>query len=268
MPRAASTVVEALSRYPRSRREDQLTELFALVLQTVPELSNWFVGQAVASGREPQLLPRGDRSLGVFTQASAPASGRPDMIIDYFDRNGRPRRILSEHKIDADFTDIQHTAYERWKSPDALVLVAPVARRPPAGFDRHITWASIAREVERILRTDPDLAGPHWRGRALKPRVPSRVRLLFELLTMLERQNVGVDRSTPVDLTDVLIFQGAAQALDHIAAFLAMVRDQDVLAALKPSDISQDGRTTWWFTLDTLEARWPVAEDTLLIVLC
>ncbi len=110
MPRAASTIVEALGRYPRSRGEDQLTELFALSLQTVPELSRWFINEALEAQPDVPGPPDG-MGPAVFTQTSALDVGRPDMILDYRDPDRRWRRILSEHKIDADFTELQRAAY-------------------------------------------------------------------------------------------------------------------------------------------------------------
>jgi hypothetical protein len=87
----------------------------------LPELARWFIETAGAPTAAAADRPR------VTTQSMLGGSGRPDMILDYRDEAGNSRRVLSEHKINADLTDLQRLAYVDWQA-DALVLVAPNAQ--------------------------------------------------------------------------------------------------------------------------------------------
>ncbi len=123
---AASTLLEALDRFPHQRREDRLTEVFAHVLATVPSLARWFILEADAPH-----VPADDAQPEFFTQGALAGAGRPDMICRYQVADTPEwRKILSEHKIDAEFTDYQREGYANWDR-DANVLVAPAEHSLP-----------------------------------------------------------------------------------------------------------------------------------------
>jgi hypothetical protein len=163
----------------------------ACALWTLPDLARWFISDAAgASPPSPGGIPK------IRTQGLLGGSGQPDMEITYRSVSG-PACILSEQKADADLTQYQRAGYPGWVR-DKLVLVAPDTgkyRRAPQ-FDAHISWLRIAQEMHRIAARRGQSA---WREKALLPEEPSVLRFLHEVLSFIERQDVGVSGMDPID---------------------------------------------------------------------
>jgi len=118
MRAAARTTLEALERVSSGGREDRLTEMFAHVLMTVPELAVWLISFVKAAP-----LPAPDCQLKVFTQGALAGQGRPDLHTYYQDESGVSRLLLSEHKLGAELTDYQRAGYPGWVKRDGLLLI-------------------------------------------------------------------------------------------------------------------------------------------------
>jgi hypothetical protein len=248
VPRPAKTLLEASDRYPYGRREDRLTEVFASALEALPELARRFIE---ATGAPP---PSANETPGVTTQGMFGGSGRPDLVLDYADEAGNPRRILSEHKIDAELTAFQRLSYADWR-PDAVVLVAPDAQayRAAGGFDAYITWQRVAEEIDRL---GSDRAHPRWRHVALDPESPGRLRCLEVLLSFLERQNVGVSSMSPMDEESVRAYGALRTTRSKFEMFIEMVRESPRLRELGASLLlPEEQKTQWWISLDA--PVWP-----------
>jgi hypothetical protein len=129
------------------------------------------------------------------------------MTISYSDCANNQVRILSEHKISADLTSYQQSAYFDWQ-PDALVLVAPAvdiaAYARLGNFGKCVSWLDVALAIARIGDAS---GGPEWRTTALDPDAPSRLRVLLETLSFIERQNVGVCPLHPMNADDIDIYR-------------------------------------------------------------
>jgi hypothetical protein len=223
-----------------------VTEVFAVVLRLVPDLRNWFLQAA------QMPPPRGE--VQVETQNVRGGAGRPDMVLDYFDFEQKPRRLISEHKLDADLTSHQLDSYPEW-SRDKLVLVAPQEYRQTHGFDSHLTWGQVGQAIEELGRR----VGRRWREAALAPEAPSWLRLLLEFLVLLERQNVGVDMPEPVALMDVLAFRRASLAQQKLTTLLELIRlDESLRRFDSVYEVANERRELWYFMLDQ---PWPLLSN-------
>ena len=83
MRSAAPTVLEALNRVSLNRSEDRLTEVFAHVLQGVPEIARWLIASVDCAPAAAASTP-----VEVFTQGAMAGEGRPDLQIYYRDDSG------------------------------------------------------------------------------------------------------------------------------------------------------------------------------------
>lgn len=193
----------------------------------------------------------------VWTQGLLGGSGRPDLVIDYKDAGGAARRILSEHKVDALLTDLQRTAYSDWEC-EAKVLIAPsIERYRDAGFDRYATWLQIAKQ---IVLLGERCGGSAWREQAHTPESPSRLRLLEELLSYIERQNVGVTSMSAITDSTIATYSAQPKTLAVLETFLALVNEHPLLQEQRASDLVPDvKRASWWFTLEA--SSWSCLDE-------
>lgn len=203
---AARTILEALDRFPHDRREDRLTEVFAHVLEAVPQLAEWLIGRV-------ECLPVPCRTTHpqAFTQGALAGSGRPDLRVDYLDVAGNRKVLISEHKITAELTGLQREGYPGWDR-DALILIAPdAARYRNARFNTCLTWLDVA---EQLVQLGEHGAGASWRDAAVEPLAPSWMRSLHELLTLLQSEDVGVSSMHEIDDATVRAYSRMASAQD------------------------------------------------------
>jgi len=166
-------------------------------------------------------------------------------------------RILSEHKIDARPTDYQTLGYPSWKR-DALVLIAraaDIARYDSGGYSKCISWLDVALAMDRIANEN---AGPGWRTAALDPDAPSRLRVLLETLSFIERQNVGVCPLHPMNADDIDSYKRIRDTRFKMHTFLQIVHDHPAIKQLGTYSIKGEPDDSWWFPVDT---RWPYLED-------
>lgn len=254
MPPAAETILDALDRVPHVRREDRLTEVFAYVLRTVPELACWLV---LRVGTIP--APR-TKTITVCTQGSLSGSGRPDLLLEYVAADGRQVRLLSELKITAGLTSYQETGYAGWDK-DAVVLIAPHDAKfgdAMSLFDGVVTWLEVAAKVDQL---GSSLAEGRWRTAALNPAAPSCLRCLAELVTLLEREEVGVSSMSVIDEPTVEVYSKMAHAQSSLETFVRMINTNLRLEELVPdSTVVREGRGSrgpgpnWFFVFDV---AWP-----------
>ena len=175
------------------------------------------------------------------------------MEITYRSVSG-PACILSEQKVDADLSQYQRAGYPGWVR-DKLVLVAPDTekyRRAPQ-FDAHISWLRIAQEMHRIAARRGQSA---WREKALLPEEPSVLRFLHEVLSFIERQDVGVSGMDPIDGKVIDAYRRLESVRGTLLTFLRMIRADERIRALEPTPIgSAKHETYWWFSLERPD--WP-----------
>ncbi|MGB0093482.1 MAG: hypothetical protein WBP81_13265 [Solirubrobacteraceae bacterium] len=245
---AAQTLLEAVERDRFARHEDRLTEVLACALWTLPDLARWFITDAAgASAPSPGGIPK------IRTQGLLGGNGQPDMEITYRSVSG-PACILSEQKVDADLSQYQRAGYPGWVR-DKLVLVAPDTekyRRAPQ-FDAHISWLRIAQEMHRIAARRGQSA---WREKALLPEEPSVLRFLHEVLSFIERQDVGVSGMDPIDGKVIDAYRRLESVRGTLLTFLRMIRADERIRALEPTPIgSAKHETYWWFSLERPD--WP-----------
>ncbi len=250
---AAKSILEALDRFPHGRREDRLTEVFAHVLEAVPPLAEWLVGCV-----EGLPVPSGTPHPKAFTQGALAGSGRPDLRLEYRDRAGNGKVLLSEHKITADPTELQRGGYPGWKR-DALILIAPdLARyRESAHFDRCLTWLDVA---DKVVKLGYDAAGERWRDIAREPQARVGLRCLHELLTLLEKEDVGVSNMQAIDETTVSAYYNMASTREVLETFLHLVRRDERFQDAGTSEVyAANARTHWWYEVPNLS--WPYLLD-------
>jgi len=225
----------------------RLTEVLACVVQSLPQLASWFISEVGA----PEAGV--DSKIEVSTQATLGGSGRPDMVIDYHDRDGHPRRILSEHKLDAELTVFQQKAYAD-RERDRSVLVAPGAHRYAGveGFDTHITWLQIAQGIHRLGEAE---AGSEWRTPAVKPTSTGQLRCLEELIAFLERHTPDVANMNPISHSTVSTYQHMGSSLAQLNTLFRMINEHPEIKRRNASDVIPEvTNTQWWFGLDY---DWP-----------
>lgn len=192
-------------------REDRLTEIFATVVGVCDELATELFERAG--------LPH-DEAFEVQTQVHVPAVGRPDMVIRSLGRTGAPVSVLwSEHKIEAGFGDMQRERYAAevasFPVPSRLQLIVAGHTEVSDHVDWiGLTWQHVGEFADLVARRQ---AGPDWRRTAVEPDAPARLRLLFELVTYLEKERLAV-----VDALD----------MDDINAFARMAKTAFALDAL------------------------------------
>jgi hypothetical protein len=175
------------------------------------------------------------------------------MEITYRSVSG-PACILSEQKADADLTDYQLAGYPGWVR-DKLVLVAPDTEkyRLATQFDSHISWLRIAQEMHRIAARRGQSA---WREKALLPEEPSVLRFLHEVLSFIERQDVGVSGMDPIDGKVIDAYRRVESVRGTLLTFLRMIHADERIRALEPTAIgSAKHDTYWWFSLERPD--WP-----------
>lgn len=246
MRAAARTILEALDRFPYDRREDRLTEVFAYVLRTVPELTHWLIGCV-----DTLADPCRSEPAEIFTQGAIVGSGRPDLRVEYKDRGGEQRVLLSEHKINSPLTPFQRAGYPGWER-DALILIVPDgAGYQQAEFAGCLTWLDVA---EALVKLGERPASEQWRAAAFKPQAPSSLRCLHELLRLLEIEDVGVNRMDAIDDAAVKAYARMADVRDMLETFLRLIaRDERLQPATAVS--SELNRTHWYF--DVPSVTWP-----------
>lgn len=215
MARAADLLLSAADRRVLVG-EDRLTEILATVLQHDRRLAAWFCEQA---GVETPS----DGSHEVSTQVWLDESSRPDMQIAVRHRDGTIRRVLSEHKTGTGFSVRQERSYtsmhERW------IGLVRRSERVPEGYTK-VSWSDVARQADRIASeelVDGKRAGARWRRRALKPEVPSRLRVLHELLSYIERSDVDVTAHSRIEHLDTLAYGGSRRARATVEALFHSV---------------------------------------------
>jgi len=149
------------------------------------------------------------------------------------------RRVLSEHKIDALFTTAQLLGYQGWECA-ARVLVAPdIDRyRDDEGFFKHLTWRQIATKLDELGRTDAarplgEELAPKWRqgDRRILDR-SARLWVLDEVLSFLERQDVGVTSMDPISAHDVGSYAAVAAIRARLRQLFAFIHDHPLVRAL------------------------------------
>lgn len=238
-----------MERYPAWRAEDRLTEVFACALASLDELARWFVRTADAPA------PASTTKFLIKTQLTRPGTtGRPDMAIEYDDETSRRKRLLlSEHKIDAELTELQTPQYADWADVH-VVLVAPLKDIDRYGFDSSISWLDVGREMHRIgTEAAKDAA---WRDIALAPDSPGRLRVLEETLDFIERQHVGVLlRPMTQDMIDT--YERWPATSETVNALLQTIRDQ-LEKKYEPSPLKASPPASWWFSV---EKHWPYLDQ-------
>jgi len=259
MPRAARLLIDALERYPPSRPEDRLTEVFAALLAAVPDLAHRFTAKAFIAATGEQIDAR---DIHVLTQQPLSRQARPDMTISLTDQYNERRRLVCEHKISAAPTPAQLKEYVDRRPDDELIIIAPAAYDEFAGLPA-LTWQEVAMLVDRVGR---DSGGRYWRERALAADACASQRLLAEALAFLERQNVGVSILDPFGTQDVVTFRHSRTALGKIEALFRALAADKALEALGPKGPGEardpriagthgtDPAVSWYVHLDR---RWP-----------
>lgn len=245
---SAKTLLEAVERDRYGRREDRLTEVLACALATMPDLARWFITDGC-----DLPPPKAQSSLRIRTQGLLASSGRPDLEISYRTEPDRDICILSEQKVDANFTEYQRAGYPGWPR-DRLVLVAPDLEKYREAIQfRHITWLRIAAEMHRIGERYGQLT---WREKALVLDEPSVLRFLHEALAFIERQDVGVSSMEPIDHAIVDAYQRMGEARSRLYAFFQMIRADERIQAFAPAPVSSANHDTYlWFGLQL--PNWP-----------
>jgi hypothetical protein len=227
-------------------KEDQLTEVFATVLDTHDELTAALFAEVG--------LPVGER-FRVSTQVAVVPGSRPDMLVDSLGPTGAVvARLLSEHKLDADFGDMQRerylTALRALEGPGELIFVvrdAPTARED--GDWRGFTWQEVGELVDGVGR---DWAGRDWRQRALHPDAPAKQRLLSELLWYLEDKDLAVVHSLNAD--NLLAYKLRSETDQALVALLE--RAAQNAAPLEPLGGNDESEVTSWEQFKTPAGSW------------
>ena len=236
MGRSRESLLDAASAYAFGR-EDRLTEVFATVLAACDELTAALFAEVD--------LPVGDR-FQVFTQVVMTKGDRPDMVIHSLDRSGAEvSRIISEHKVDSGFGNMQRERYLKALRalPVAGELIFIVAFAPTAregGDWRGFTWQEIAELAEGVGRT---WGGREWRQQALAPTTSAKWRLLWELLWYIEEE-MGLAVTQPLNEDNVLTYKLMDDTAQAVAALVE--RAAQNAAPLRPSgELGDDGPTLW-----------------------
>lgn len=211
------SLLDSADVYPRaSAPENRLTEIFAEVLRTAPDLVSWLASQAFAPTDE-HTTSRWcqDASYEVVTQFSIRDRGeRPHMRIRFTGVN-RPKGdvFYIENKLDARPTAAQGNDYAGAEGPVIVILPDTRRWREESRFVR-LSWAGVAREISRLGRGWADEEKAGWPDYAMRPDAPSQYRMLAELSRYLERE-IGVTVPSPLTPDDLLIVPRARAILDR-----------------------------------------------------
>jgi len=202
------TLLEAADSYPQwGVPENRLTEIFAEVLRTSPQLTAWLIRHRI-----PELADLNGKPYDVKTQFILDGgSERPDMQIDI---DGVGRYIYVENKLDAELTHAQANGYAAVRDPHVLLAIVPAGRVSEFSFPPNfqvLTWEHVSSESYRIGR---DWGKGAWRLGALSPAAPGEYRLLAEFCRYFE-EDLGMSIGEPVDRADVAVLAGAEVALQR-----------------------------------------------------
>lgn len=235
MPRRASLLLRAARTH---KREDRLTELFAVVLSGHRAFAHRLLE---TSG----LPPRGD--VEVATQVRTGRGKFVDLEVVSLDLDGTVLgRLWSEHKTGSAYgkdqllgyaEDLEHIGGRR----QLITIVDRLDEAAPSPRWMRFTWRQIAVLAWEAGR---EAGGPLWRDAALSPDGAAQQRLLHELLSYLEEEHATVLNP----LTHL-----------HVSAFAKTSETHEVLYALleRAADLSSkdpDAGVDW--PKDSLHQYW------------
>jgi hypothetical protein len=250
VPRSASLLLEAIGRRPWGA-EDRLTELLASVCESDPEF-----GQALLA--EAGLMCDGE--VEATTQLTI-ASGRVDMQLLGYNKDGSRVRLWSEHKTGSGYGHEQLIRYhtelvERFgEDRSALVTIVPhydEAAEAEALNVTALTWQDIGRMAWELGKRR---GGTSWSEAASHPQAAACQRILCELLSYLqERHQVTVEPLSHMDLVALAevpdMYAGITELLERTGDFSK--HDPKVKGAGEAEDFA-----CFWKTFD-LPGFWAV----------
>ena len=236
--RAPKLIVEAFER--TQVHEDQLGELFALVLQTHDELLDALLGRIhVARHHEREVV----------TQQATPAGRRVDIELRLVDGARLQHVIWLELKEWAreqpeQLADYARDLALRYTGRSTLVALAPrghgvldVARLtvPPA---TPLSWEEVAIACDQ---TGTGAYGSGWRRRPADPEARAGSRILLEFLGLLQSRGV-VSAVEPLEVLDVLVGLRSEAVLTHPDGSVACLLDA---AAAELAEYEVDPSSSW-----------------------
>ncbi len=213
------------SRRRESEPEDRLTEILAEVLRTSPLLTSWLVKKAFEDADEDVAVRC---EYEVDAQVSLTGGGRPDVEIR-FPAGGPEGRLFCESKIRAGWTEWQRRGYPAAPWPARFLVLSPGRK----GFDdldpserqkfRSVRWKDLARATDRL---GTSWNGRSWRSSAMDPDAPGQYRLLAELVSYLEREDVDVMIPGPITDDDLEVLQGVDDVVARWRQFRNLVLEE------------------------------------------
>lgn len=194
------------ARLHASEPEDRLTEIFREVALTAPSLVAWLVAEAFDLSEADAAAYCSYGDYVVDTQVVLPGGGKPDMAFRFLGDGGSPGRLYCENKIDARWTNWQQLGYPSVESPDRIIVMSPNGRLPdrlPAEQAPKFVamrWVDLARAANAI---GVEWGGRDWAVSAVRPDAHAEYRMLTELISYLEREDIGVTIPRPLTARDI-----------------------------------------------------------------
>jgi hypothetical protein len=217
MPAAASSLIDAVDRYPSTgQEENRLTELFATVLAGDADLVAWLAGKA---WRIDQALAQRWAAVGyrVSTQAVISEAERPDMLITFLGPERPPAngRLFCEHKLTAAETAPQRASYPGLRPADRVIAIKSAYGAALTGFGRSVTWSEVAAHADLLARRAVGMSGRgrRWRSQLREPGAPALQWRRYELIQYLSRKDPGVAQTDPLSTFDVSVYARARAML-------------------------------------------------------
>lgn len=261
-------LLEAADAYRHdSEPENRLTEIFAEVLETAPELARWIAARAFDADDRTAESWTADDGYVVRTQSRFDTGEQPDMRVEFVGPDQPPGALFIENKIHAGWTRWQELGYPSVQGK--VLVVSPKGRTPPGGDPRlvPVRWIEVARAADRIGRRWARPSPDKWRELAMSPEAPGQARLLAEFVGYLEREDVDVIVPGPLTTEDIEIVPRAVITVDRWNALFALVAERfGDLTDERPErwDTDQparkEGFTGWSLRLGT-DVPWPALEQ-------
>jgi hypothetical protein len=256
------SLLDSADSYPPSAPENRLTEIFAEVVRTSPDLLRWLVCKAFGNEVE-----RDDaRALSIYgsykveTQFSLRGgSERPDMQISLQAGTATGHDLFYiENKFGAAATAAQLNDYPATGMRPVIVILPEGQSWPKESRFVKLTWTDVARQVARLGQQGRGHANEPWPDYAMGPDVPSQLRMLAELARYLE--GLGVNAPRPLTGADLDILPRVLDIRERWDRLLHLIEaglERDPGLRERALPFRELGRLAWELRL---KARWPALE--------
>jgi hypothetical protein len=218
VPRAESSLLEALDRYPSfGQDENRLTELFAAILGHDRELVAWLAHKAWGASEETARA-WADGGYRVSTQTMISGTERPDLRVMFLghDRPDGNGRLFCEHKLTATQTIGQLAGYPGLRTSDRVMAIRSAVGPPVSGFAVALTWNDVAARADLLARHHESArsgAGRRWESRLSSADVDALQWRRYELIKYLRRKDPSVAKAEPFSTLDVSMYARARATL-------------------------------------------------------